>query len=171
MSEATKCQTPAGSARIPEKEWPPWQVANRVREQMDTTKDSPLVSEMRRLRAFPGNTAAANALLDAAIADQLQANTPNAPRSATEGTTKDETMSETTKHPTPAGSPVAAGSAAIQALKNVRPLVWVIAEDGGEPPWRRKKAQECIGMIDAAMIEFDAQSPNAKGSATPEDAR
>lgn len=48
-----------------------------------------------------------------------------------------------------------------EVLAYVRPLVWVIAEDGGEPPWRKAKAEKAIGKIDAAMIAADSL-PNEK---------
>lgn len=41
------------------------------------------------------------------------------------------------------------------ALAYVRPLLFVISEDGGEPPWRRAKADRSIAKLDAAMIALD----------------
>jgi hypothetical protein len=45
------------------------------------------------------------------------------------------------------------------ALAYVRPLVWVIAQDGGEPPWRKKRAEEAIAKMDAAMILCQPKEP------------
>ena len=42
------------------------------------------------------------------------------------------------------------------ALAFVRPLAMTISEDGGEPQWRRQRAQESIGKIDAALVAADA---------------
>jgi len=44
------------------------------------------------------------------------------------------------------------------ALAYVRPLVFVISEDGGEPPWRRAKADRSIAKLDAAMLAMDGLS-------------
>lgn len=41
-------------------------------------------------------------------------------------------------------------------LAFVLPLAWAIAEDGGEPKWRRERAQQSIGKIDAAMVAADS---------------
>jgi hypothetical protein len=41
-------------------------------------------------------------------------------------------------------------------LAYVRPLIWSIAEGGGEPPWRKARAKKSIGRIDAVMISADS---------------
>ena len=44
------------------------------------------------------------------------------------------------------------------ALAYVRPLLFVISEDSGEPPWRRAKADRAIAKLDAAMLAMDGLS-------------
>ncbi len=44
------------------------------------------------------------------------------------------------------------------ALAYVRPLLFVISEDSGEPPWRRAKADRSIAKLDAAMLAMDGLS-------------
>jgi hypothetical protein len=45
------------------------------------------------------------------------------------------------------------------ALAYVRPLVWAIAQDKSEPPWRKEKAEEAIVKMDSAMILCEPKEP------------